>query len=224
MGDSPRQVLLHRQEQPQASIPWICPVQLQQSSGVREAFGSNKNRVFGGVVWAQYQSTSSKGCWLPDAVDILNIVVVKSFFKERLSSICALLRESFKCNVSVLNMSNDFFEKESASVMTSENPNSYPVAVSAATRCQFAAICQHYDLFSGCIISLLVSIQQLYNAAAAAQIILILVRVVIHSCLSIFHLFCRTFPYNPSTDLGGHSMNFVKVFNILDRDFSSYQR
>jgi hypothetical protein len=208
MGDSARQVLLHRQELSQSSIPWICPVQLQQTSGLREAYGIGENKYgLGGVVWVMYQSASSKWCWLPDAVDILNIVMVEDSFQDRLKNICAFLRESFKNTVSVLNTSNDFLENEQTSV---SSESSYSVDMSQATRCQFAAICHHYDLFSGSITSLFVSMQQQQQQ---------------HLLFSLVYFFAfRRFPQNASTSLGGHSMNFVKVSNILDRDFSSLPR
>jgi hypothetical protein len=124
-------------------------VQLQKQSGLRGVHQS----YLGGVVWNVHQSAISKYYWLPDTVDVLNVIVPKITVQQRLDNILSLLQEAHAHSVSVLITSRTSFEKHRSSAM-------FSAAISQAFRCQFAAILHHYDEFSDSIRSLYVNVQQ----------------------------------------------------------------
>jgi hypothetical protein len=127
---------------------------LQKQSGLREMHGDRMHQRFlGGVVWNVHQSAISKCYWLPDTVDVLNVIVTKDTVQQRLDNILSLLQEAHAHSVSVLTTAHTTFDEHRSSAM-------YSAAISQAFRCQLAAILHHYDEVSGSIRSLYVNVKQ----------------------------------------------------------------
>ncbi len=206
-GDSSRHVLLRRRELPQASIPWICPVQLQKQSGLRGVHDDCMHQSFlGGVVWNVHQSAISKCYWLPDTVDVLNVIVPKDTVQQRLDNILSLFQEAHAHSVSVLITSRTSFDRHRSSAM-------FSAAISQAFRCQLAAILHHYDEFSGSIRSLYVNVKQqqklviccccilfeYFHSDYLSALLIIFLQIFPSKCrhkTSItFHEFCQSFRY-----------------------------
>jgi hypothetical protein len=152
MGNSARHVLIHRRNLPQASIPWICPWNLQKHSGLRESYNSRSKSSIGGVVWNMHQSTSKKCHWVPDAVDVLNVVMVKDIVRHRLGKIDAFLKEAHENAVLILGISDHANKHDPMS----DESLKYNAAVLQASHHQLTAISHHYDSFSDYIISMYV--------------------------------------------------------------------
>ena len=109
-------------------------------------------------MWNAHQNAASKCYWIPDNVDVLNVIIVKDIVEQRLGNILSLLKEAYTNAVSAVFISNSLFEKHHQSTQCARTM--YSAAISQVLRCQFAAIFQHYDAFSGCISSLYVIVTQ----------------------------------------------------------------
>jgi hypothetical protein len=108
-----------------------------------------------------HKIASSKYCWLPDSVDVLNVVVVKDFVQPRLDSILSLLKEAHAHIFSDFTISNVSCNKQNPSAQSKRT--AYSAAIAHTFRCQLASILQHYDEFSGCISSLYVILSDTSN-------------------------------------------------------------
>ncbi len=152
MGNSIRHALINRRDLPQASIPWICPWLLQQKSGLREPFNQRSKSCVGGVVWNMHQSASLNCFWMPDAVDVLNVILVKDTVRRRLDILHCFSKDAYENYISA------FDAPVHASKHTSiiDESMKYSSVISQASRSHLAAISHHYDEFSGQIISMYV--------------------------------------------------------------------
>jgi hypothetical protein len=120
-------------------------------SGLRGRDHELNSRRLGGVVWTLHQNASSHSIWLPDTVDVLNIIIVKKAVQERSDHIGALLRQSYRIAVSIA--ASDCIVEDDHII---GNHQSFVVSLAQASRCHFSAIYRHYDAFSNSIVSLLV--------------------------------------------------------------------
>jgi hypothetical protein len=136
---------------------------MQKKSGLRELYDNRLHQsCLGGVVWNAHQSAASKCYWIPDNVDVLNVIIVKDIVEQRLGNILSLLREAYTNAVSAVFISNSSFDKHHQSTLCARTM--YSAAISQVFRCQFAAIFHHYDAFSGCISSMYVIVRQHWRA------------------------------------------------------------
>jgi hypothetical protein len=152
MGNSIRHVAINRRDLPQASIPWICPWLLQQNSGLREPFNQHSKSCIGGVVWNVHQSASLKCFWMPDAVDVLNVVLVKDTVRRRLDILLLFLKDAYENSISAFGAPNHASKRTS---ITDESMKHSSV-ISQASLSHLAAVSHHYDQFSCQIVSMYV--------------------------------------------------------------------